>query len=346
MTLFILFFLLAVLVSFFCSFFESVLLSISDTDIEIAIHDKKKYGRQIKKLKEDIDKPLSAILTLNTFANTLGAAGVGAQAHLIWGDNIVTLISVILTLTILFFSEITPKMIGATYTKELAPYIVPVIPILLVLMYPFVMISKIIAQAFRKSEDNSIFSRKNLSTFAEVSMNEGILKESEKKIIQNILGFQLSTVKAIMTPRIVLHAENETKTIEEYYNSHSSFPFRRILLYKDSIDNITGFVLKDEVLQSMIENKKTGELSSIKREIAITYESTKLIELFQLLIENNEHIALVLDEYGVSAGIVTIEDLIETLIGQEIMDETDSVQDMQTLAKINRILKLKNLDKF
>jgi len=342
MILFILFFLLAVIVSFFCSILESALLSISDTEVEIAIHENKRYGAKLKKLKEDIDKPLSAILTLNTFSNTLGAAGVGAQAQLIWGDSVITLVSVVLTLTILFFSEIIPKVLGATYSKELAPYIVHVISVLLVLMYPFVKISKTITYLFRKNDINSIFSRKNLSTFAEASMNEGILKENEKVIIQNILAFQHTTVKSIMTPRTVLHAVNENKTIDEYYGSHISFPFRRILLYRDSIDNITGFVLKDEVLQHMIELKQTELLSSLKREIIVAYESTRLIELFQHLIEINEHIALILDEYGVTAGIVTIEDMIETLIGQEIMDETDSIEDMQILAKMNSVSKLKN----
>lgn len=344
MTFFIVFFLLAVIVSFFCSILESALLSIPNSFVEIKLHEKKKYSKNLKKLKRDIDKPLSAILTLNTFANTLGAAGVGAQAQIIWGDKIITIVSFILTFSILIFSEIIPKVLGATYWRKLIPVIVPVIKWLTIIMFPIVKFSKLLTGLIKKNDRKSVFSRTDISNIAQLGMNEGSLKENEKDVIQNLLKLNKMRVKEIMTPRTVLLGAEEQQTIKAFFDENPNIVFRRIPLYKKKLDAISGYFLKDDLLENIISNQGNKTLGTIKREIGVVYENSQVIELFHLLIKKNDHIALVVDEYGVTAGIVTIEDVVETLLGEEIMDETDDVEDMQVLAKIrwkNKVKKQK-----
>jgi len=343
MTFLIVFFLLAIIVSFFCSILESALLSIPNSFVEIKLHEKKKYSKNLKNLKSDIDKPLSAILTLNTFANTLGAAGVGAQAQIIWGDKIITIVSFILTFSILIFSEIIPKVLGVTYWRRLIPVVVPVIKWLTVIMFPIVKFSKLLTGLIKKNDKRSVFSRTDISNIAQLGMNEGSLKENEKDVIQNLLKLNKMRVKEIMTPRTVLLGAEEQQTIKAFFDENPNIVFRRIPLYKEKLDAISGYFLKDDLLESIISNQGDKTLYTIKREISIIYENSQVIELFHLLIKKNDHIALVVDEYGVTAGIVTIEDVVETLLGEEIMDETDDVEDMQVLAKTRWKNKVNNL---
>jgi len=335
MTLFLIYFSIAVFVSFLCSILEAVLLSITPSFINVKIHEGKKIGNDLKKLKNDIDRPLSAILTLNTFANTAGAAGVGAQAQVVWGNEYLTVVSISLTLIILFFSEIIPKTIGAVYWKKLSIPATYILKFLVIALMPIVWISKHLTKIFKSDSQKSILSRADFHAFTDLGLKSGIFEESESTIIKNLLNFNSIQIKNIMTPRTVVIAENEEMTLADFKDKHPDLRFSRIPIFRENIDKITGFVLKDEILVHLIEKSDKKNLKDIRRRIEVIPEVASLPELFKLLIEKNTHIAMVVDEYGGMAGIVTMEDVIETLLGLEITDEVDNVKDLQELARKN-----------
>ncbi len=335
MTLFFIYLSIAVFVSFICSILEAVLLSITPAFINIKIQEGKKSGHDLKKFKDNIDRPLSAILTLNTFANTAGAAGVGAQAQLIWGNEFLTVISFGLTLIILFFSEIIPKTIGAVYWENLAGTTSAVLTVLVTILWPAVWISQFLTRLLKKDNQKSILSRADFHAMADIGLQDGVFRESESKIIKNLLNFNSISVEDIMTPLTVVVAEDEEMTLAAFAKKHPEFRFSRIPVYQKKIDNITGFILKDEVLQSLLQKTTHKQLKDIRRKILAVPEVVSIPEIFKLLIEKNTHIAMVVDEYGGMAGIVTMEDIIETLLGLEITDELDKVEDLQELARSN-----------
>jgi len=335
MTLLLIYLSIAVIVSFLCSVLEAVLLSITPSFINVKIHEGKKIGQDLKKLKNDIDRPLSAILTLNTFANTAGAAGVGAQAQSVWGNEYLTIVSISLTLIILFVSEIIPKTIGAVYWRSLSVPASYILKFLVIALIPAVWISKHLTKMFKSDEQKSVLSRADFHAIADLGVKSGIFAESESTIIKNLLNFNSIQIKNIMTPRTVVIAENEEMTLQEFKDKHPEFRFSRIPIFKENIDKITGFVLKDEILVNLIEKSDKKKLKDIRRRIEVVPEVSSLPELFKLLIEKNTHIAMVVDEYGGMAGIVTMEDIIETLLGLEITDEVDNVEDLQELARKN-----------
>ncbi len=335
MTLLLIYLSIAVFVSFLCSILEAVLLSITPAFINIKIQEGKKGGHDLKKFKDNIDKPLSAILTLNTFANTAGAAGVGAQAQLVWGNEYLTIVSITLTLIILFFSEIIPKTIGAVYWENLAGFTSAVLKILIIILMPAVWISQFLTSILKRDNQKSVLSRADFHAMTEIGLQDGVFRESESTIIKNLLNFNSITVEDIMTPRTVVIAEDEDMSLVEFTKKHPEFRFSRIPVYKKKIDSLTGFVLKDEVLQNLLQKTANKQLKNIRRKIEAIPEVVPIPELFKLLIEKNTHIAMVVDEYGGMAGIVTMEDVIETLLGLEITDELDKVKDLQELARSN-----------
>lgn len=335
MTLFFIYLSIAVFVSFLCSILEAVLLSTTPAFINIKIREGKKTGQDLKKFKDNIDKPLAAILTLNTFANTAGAAGVGAQAQLVWGNEYVTIVSIALTLIILFFSEIIPKTIGAVYWENLAGFTSATLKVLVVLLMPVVWISQFLTRILKKDNQKSVLSRADFRAMTEIGLEDGVFRESESTIIKNLLNFNSITVENIMTPRTVVIAEDEDMTLLEFTKKHPEFLFSRIPVYKKRIDSVTGFVLKDEILQNLLQKTDIKQLKDIRRKIQVVPEIVPIPELFKLLIEKSTHIAMVVDEYGGMAGIVTMEDIIETLLGLEITDELDKVEDLRELARSN-----------
>ena len=316
-----------------CSVLEAVILSVTPSYINIKIEDKKGYAVNLQKLKENIDRPLAAILTLNTFAHTIGAAGVGAQAQKVWGNEYLSLISAILTILILVFSEIIPKTIGANYWRSLTPATVAILRVLMIILYPFVWLSQQITKLFNIRNRKNILSRSDLSTLADLAVKEGVMRHGESRIIKNVARFNQLRVKDIMTPRTVLFAAPESMTIDNFYNHHLDTKFSRIPVYKKDIDNITGYILKDDLLIKKIEGQYRKHLKSIIRKIPTVYVSLSIPELYNLLIVKNEHIALVVDEYGGTAGVVTLEDVIETILGMELMDETDNIADLRKAAR-------------
>ncbi len=327
--------LLALLVSFLCSILEAVILSVTSSFIEIRMKSNKPYIKLLKKYKNNIDRPLAAILTLNTFAHTIGAAGVGAQAQIVWGNEYLSIVSAILTILILFLSEIIPKTIGANYWMSLTPFTAYTLKVLLFILYPFVIISQVITKAINIKGRKSVLSRADFAAMAEIAMDEGVIRKGESKIIKNIARFDKIKARDIMTPRTVIFAANENISLGEFYNSHPSIAFSRIPIYKNNIDQISGYVLKDDLLNYLIEGKVDTKLNAISRKLHIIYVNLPIPEIYSILTNSNEHIALVVDEYGGTSGIVTLEDIIETILGLEIVDEMDKTEDLQKAAREN-----------
>lgn len=334
MTLLFFYLFIAVFFSFLCSILEAVLLSVTPSFVGAKKKEGLSYASSLEQLKEDIDRPLAAILTLNTFAHTLGAAGVGAQAQAIWGDEYLSIISALLTIIILVFSEIIPKTLGATFWRQLAAPSTSIVKILVIILFPFVWISQIITKVIKgKNYQKGKVTRADFSAMAEISSQEGALQEGEYRYIRNILRFRQVKVQDIMTPRNVMTALPEDMPLEEVDKQLSAKSFSRIPVYQDTVDNITGIVLKDEVLKKLADDEHHLTLSDLRRDVLTIQEDQSVTNLFKLFTEKKEHIAIALEEYGGTAGLVTMEDAIETLLGLEIVDEMDTVQDMQAYAR-------------
>ena len=333
MTLLILYLLVAILVSFLCSMLEAVILSITPSFMAIKKEQGKKYMPLLSEYKNKIDRPLAAILTLNTFAHTLGAAGVGAQAQVIWGNEYLSVVSALLTILILVFSEIIPKTIGANFWPALVPFTVYTLRFLIVVLYPFVFIRQLITRAFNIKSNKGALSRADFSVLAELAAREGLFREGESKIIKNISLFDQIKARHIMTPRTVIFAAPGNLTIKEYYASTPEMPFSRIPVYKNNIDQITGYLLKDELLTKIVEGQSHQLLNSISRDILSLYVNLPISQIYQELISSKQHIALVVDEYGGTSGIITLEDVVETILGLEIVDEMDNIEDLQKAAR-------------
>lgn len=326
---------LALVISFICSIVEAVILSVSVPFIKMKEMEGKAFAKHLKKLKSKIDRPLSAILTINTIAHTVGAAGVGAQAVYVFGEVYFGLISAILTVLILFFSEIIPKTIGAVYWRKLALPSTIVIKGMIYLSYPFVLISEFVTRIISKNKKSQTISREEVVALAHLGSKEGVLKESETKVINNLIKLSTLDVSAIMTPRTVVVSALEDISLNEFRNNKEYLQYSRIPVYSGNFDNVTGFVLKSDVLEKLTDETRSAKLKSIKRQILIFYEKFSIPKLFEEFILKKEHIALIVDEHGGMRGIATLEDIIETLLGLEIMDEKDIEVDMQEFAKQN-----------
>ncbi|GAB3194431.1 CNNM domain-containing protein [Pontibacter aydingkolensis] len=313
---------------------EASLLSITPSHANIVGKEDPALGKDLQHFKDNIDMPLAAILTLNTFAHTIGAAGVGAQAQVIWGEEYLTVVSIVLTIVILILTEIIPKTLGANYWKPLTPFTVRTLKIMIYSpLYPIILFSQFITKRLKRDKDKSVLSRADFTAMAEIGTKEGILHHDESRVINNVLRFNVILASHIMTPRTVIKAAPEEQTIQEFYDNTTNMRFSRILVFDTSIDHITGYVLKDEVLQRIIKGDGDLPLRAIKRPIHVSSEFTPIPELFTKIIKKKEHIALVLDEYGGTAGIVSMEDIIETLLGLEITDEFDDIEDLQKWAR-------------
>ncbi|MBN1133254.1 MAG: DUF21 domain-containing protein [Bacteroidales bacterium] len=324
---------LALFVSFLCSIMEAVLLT---TPLSYLIV-KKKQGSRIAgimiKLKQKIDRPLSAILSLNTIAHTVGAAGVGAQAIYVFGDAYFGLISAILTILILIFSEIIPKTIGASYWRNLNNFVGHAVQVTIIITYPLVIISSLFSKLFSKKQADLTTSREEMAALANIGEKEGIFGEKENKIIQNIIRLKNTRVSEIMTPRVVLVLADENMAIQDFPGNRQSLHFSRIPVYAENYENITGYIMVQDIFEKLAENKDSLKLKDIRRDILIYPENLTVYDLWERLLERKEHIAVIVDEYGGMEGIVTMEDIIETLLGFEIMDEKDTITDMQEYAR-------------
>jgi CBS domain containing-hemolysin-like protein len=337
----LLFALVSIIFSFLCSIWEAVLLSITPTFVNTELNKGSALGKALEKFKEDIDRPLSAILTLNTIAHTVGAIGVGAMAATMFEDkapiagilSYESLIAILMTLAILFLSEIIPKTIGANNWKSLTPFTVRSLSFLLKILAPLIWVSQWITKSFKKDKEKSILTRTDFLALADVGKTSGALEENESSIITNLLGMDTLQVRDIMTPRTVMQIVDENTTLQEYYDNHQPMRFSRIPVFEKNPDSITGLVLKDDILHNMLQGKQNEPLKSIKREIKLINQNKSLKEFFSYLIDESEHIAIAHDTYGSITGLVTFEDMMETILGLEIVDESDHVTDMQALAR-------------
>jgi CBS domain containing-hemolysin-like protein len=333
MLLLIVYLLLALIISFLCSIMEAVLLSTSPSYLTVKSNEGNKWADKFSNLKANIDRPLSAILSLNTVAHTVGAAGVGAQAVKVFGDAAFGITSAVLTLLILIITEIIPKTIGARYWRYLARSVAYLINTTIFISYPLVIISSFFTKLFSKSKKEITTSREEIAALASIGTDEGVLSTKEDKILQNILKLKNVRVKEIMTPRVVVAVASEDLSLEEFLKNKNYLKFSRIPLYSGSNENITGFAIREMVFEYLAENKSDLKLKDIKREILFAPNSITLFAMWEKLLNKKEHIAIIVDEYGGMDGIVTMEDIIETLLGLEIVDEKDSVSDMQEYAR-------------
>jgi CBS domain containing-hemolysin-like protein len=325
--------LLALFVSFLCSIMESVLLSTPHSFL-IVKHDKGHiWAKSFIDLKSNIDKPLSAILSLNTVAHTVGAAGVGAQAVKIFGEASFGIVSAVLTILILVLTEIIPKTIGARYWKNLTKVSYYTIKVMIIVTYPLVVLSSFVTKAFSKQKNENTTSREEIAALTTIGLDEGLFSEKENKIIQNILRLKNIKVTEIMTPRVVVAVADENLTLQQFLQNKDYLKFSRIPVYSENDENITGYVFRQKVFEHLAEDNHTLTLKEIKRDIIIVPENIVLFSLWEKLLERKEHIALIVDEYGGLDGIVTMEDIIETLLGLEIVDEKDTITDMRKFAK-------------
>lgn len=332
MTLLIIYVLVAVGFSFLCSIAEAVLLSVSTSYIAAAEQEGKAFGAILRKLKDDINSPLAVILTLNTVAHTAGAAGAGAQAASLFGNVYLGVFSAALTLLILIFSEIIPKALGAHYWRKLAPLTAHTLKFLVRVLYPFVLLSNALTSRLAQEKTLKGFSRSEFAAMAELGEQEGQLNKQESLVLQNLFNLREIRVRSVMTPRTVVFSQPEENSIAEFLAENRSRDFSRVPIYSE-LDNITGFVLRSDCLIAQSEGKSEVPLKDYRREIAVVLDQSSLLNAFEEFISHKGHIMLVVDEYGSVQGILTLEDILETLLGLEITDENDSVKDMQELAR-------------
>ena len=312
MTLLLAYFFLALFLSFLCSLLEAVLLSTPASYSSILSKKNSSQGERLERFKENINRPLAAILTVNTFAHTLGAAGVGAQTLELYGESSVAIASGILTLLILVFSEIIPKTIGSVYWRGLIGNTTLIIEVLIFFTYPLVLLAEYI------------------SNFGE---DEGVLEEQETDIIENTLKLKDVKVKDIMTPRSVIFALKSDFTVGQVLEEHETLDFTRIPIFEGNLDAIKGMVNRYEIINRKAEDQFSTRMHEISQEVPFVNENDPIDKVLELFIKNRDHMALVKNNDHILTGLITLEDAIETILGQEIVDEHDSVVDMRDLAE-------------
>ena len=336
MELLIIFFLASVIVSFVCSVLESVLLSVNMSYVSVLEKERPKVGKLLRWHKEHINKSIASILILNTIANTLGAAAVGAQASTVFGNDVVAYVSIVLTFAILYFSEIIPKTIGAIYWKSLAPLAAKVIQVFIWITYPIILTTLFVTDKISKgNEDANSLTKDELLESMLQSEDEGIIDEKESDYIENVLKLDEHKVLDILTPRSVVFALDENLTVKEVLiNQPEIFKFSRIPVYNETIDNVMGIILVKKLFKQALLKDDSVTLKEIKFDMFSINENIPVAKALDLFISKKEHMFLVLDKYDQTEGIVTLEDCVETVLGIEIMDESDTTEDMRALAKL------------
>lgn len=329
----IIYLLLALSVSFLCSVMEAVLLSTPISFIKMKQEQGIREASLMMRLKQDIDAPISAILSLNTVAHTVGSAGVGAEATRIFGDEWFGVISAVLTILILVLSEIIPKTVGSYYWRSLAMPAAKIIRVMVVVSYPLVWLSEWLTRLIAPGKQPLSVSREEVTAMVNVGESEGVFEHSERKVVENLFKLDDIKVADIMTPRTVVITASSQMPIREFYANKFNHIYSRIPIYDSNPDFITGFVLKQNVLEQLAEDHFDMKLSDVRRPILAYNEDQSVADVWEEMLKKKEHIAQVQNEYGCFLGVVTMEDIIETLIGEEIIDETDTIVDMQAYAR-------------
>ena len=333
MTELVIFLLGALCVSFLCSILEASLMSTPISYITMKEEEGMKAASLFKRYKQDSSRPLAAILSLNTIANTIGAAGVGRQATILFGSQWFGVVSAVTTILILVFAEIIPKTIGTSHWKSLTWFTANTIHILIIILYPIVVTVEFLQKLISREKSDISVSRDEIGAMADVAEETGELEEDENEIIQNIINIDEIEAKDAMTPRVVAAIAPETMTIKQFYKDRRFLHHSRIPVYADNDEYITGYILRMEALQLMAEDKFDYTLSKIRRDVASYPEETTIDRIWDDMLKSKEQIAIIINEYGSFQGLISMEDIIETILGDEIVDERDAVVDMQQLAR-------------
>lgn len=320
--------------SFLCSILEAVLLSTPISFISMKESEGAKYAKLLRKYKTNSDRPIAAILSLNTIAHTIGAAGVGAEATEIFGEEYFGIVSAILTILILVLSEIIPKNIGATQWRRLALPAAQIIRTLIFICYPLVWLSEYITKLTTPKHKQKAVSREEVSAMVNVGVEEGVIKAKENRVIQSFLKLTSVRAEEIMTPVSVTATISQNATLGEFYENKEIASFSRIPVYHNDKRYITGYVLRDTALENLTEDKFNIKLSELARPILQFSPSDAVSDIWEQLLSHKEHISVIVDKEGVLQGIVSMEDVIETMLGVEIVDENDIAEDMQILAEM------------
>lgn len=322
----------SIAVSALCSVLEATLLSTPLSYITGLEDQGVKGAKRLKKLKQNTERPIAAILCINTIANTVGASLVGSLVMKVYGNTLVGVFSAIFTLLILVFAEIFPKTIGSTYWRRLAIPASGIINVMIFIVFPIVWVMEKLTKFISDNADQVSVSREDISAMVSVATEEEVIEKDEKKMIQNLLKLDEITAHEIMTPSVVVEMASGNMTAKELYDKdlvHSRIP----VCDEENDDYIIGYVLRQTILEKMAEDKFDAKLKEIARPILSFQENESVGTIWEKLLEKKEHISIIIDEYGTFRGIVTLEDVIETMLGKEIVDETDEVVDMQELAK-------------
>ncbi|WP_235298940.1 hemolysin family protein [Portibacter marinus] len=345
MLLLFIYFAISIGFSFLCSILEAVLLSITPSYVTQQVQSNTSTGILLSRYKDDLDKPLSAILTLNTIAHTIGAIMVGVQASNLFGETEIplpggfhlsyeALIAGLMTFFILVLSEIIPKTIGANNWRSLAPFTAKTLRVIIWILYPFVWLSKLITGMLKSDKSASVLSRADFAAIASVGKESGALAAEESEIIKNLLNFERKMVRDIMTPRTVVYMVQKDTTIKSFIENPKSSTFSRIPIFGNDKDDITGIALRDDILLSYLKERRENDtIENVARAAKFVSPQMKLHDLFNQLTAEKQHMFIVRDEFGNVVGVVTMEDVFETLLGKEIVDESDKVVDLQALAK-------------
>ena len=346
MDLLVLYFSLAVGISFICSILEAVLLSVNMSYISLLEKENPVIGKLLRIQKVEISKSIASILILNTIAHTLGAAAVGAQAAILFGNDAVVIISVVMTFAILFLSEIIPKTIGAIYWKQLAPLSAQIIRIFIFITYPIILSTLFVTNRISKGkEDANSLTKEELLHSMLLSEDDGVIDEKESDFIENILNLNKIKVGDVSTPRSVVFALDESMSIKEVIETKGAiFKFSRIPVYNGTIEDVTGIVLTKKIFKQALKDDSVS-VGSIKKEIFSINENIPVSKVLDLFISKKDHMFLVMDNYDQTEGIITLEDCVETILGVEIMDESDTIEDMRELAKIRMKQRRKDKDR-
>ena len=332
MTLLFIYLLIAIGVSFLCSILEAVLLSVTPSYVEKIQSDSPRGGAKLREVKGKLDESLSSILILNTFAHTMGAAGVGSQALQVFGAEWETLIAVILTLVILYFSEIIPKTLGATFWRQLAFPAAYTIAWLVKIVYPLVWLATRLTKLFGKKQKNKI-TREEIIALASLGHKDGNIVSQENTYLENVLSLREVTTEQILTPRSVVHMVQTDMTVSEALNDPKSRQFTRMPVYGENIDDIRGKIIRPDLYEAERNGHGNEPVNKYALPIVRVSEKMPVQTLMDMFIRQKLHLFLVEDEFGQTAGVVTLEDAIETMLGREIVDESDTVEDMQAFAK-------------
>ena len=328
---------LALTLNFACSVLEAVLLSVTPSYIAaFEASDKarkRRIGRLLRELKEHVDRPLSAVLAVGNFAQIGGAAGVGAQAQALWGNTGITVASAVLTLAMMIISELIPKTLAAVYWRGLAPMAAGILRLMIWLTYPLVLLSQGVTRLLSRDKDANEVSREELGALAKLGAEEGVLGQEESRRVQNLLKLRTLTADDVMTPRTVALILHESLTVRQALDQVGDGRYSRIPLYRRDVDDITGYFLKTDLLLAAARDQFELKLIDLRRTLLQVPEKMPLPEILDRMLEHHEHLALVVDDFGGTAGLITMEDVVETLLGAEILDETDAVQDLRKHAR-------------